>query len=756
MMISSLSYCFSRIIITLYFFFLIFLVLHTLASPTLHYCRHDQRDALLEFKYEFLVNESISVLSLSSWNKTSDCCSWEGVKCDAKSGEVLSLFLDSIPLNNSLKPNSGLFKLQHLRNLTLRDCNLSGELPSSLGNLSHLTKLHLSKNYFVGEIPASFGNLNQLRDLSLADNQFSGNIPFSSFANFTKLSHLVISNNRFTGEFPLVLLNLTTSLSELVISDNLFKSTLPPDMSHFHSLENIDVGGNSFFGSFPTSLFMNPLLRTASLRKNQFEGQVEFRNTSSFSKLHILFLQQNKFDGPIPKSISKFSNLKNLDLHDNNFTGSVPNLANLEYLDLSYNKLEGEVSDSLGSVSELTLSHNFFSSFGKSFEVFDLTNIQTLDLSSNSFRGPLPHWICKLRPSLLLELSNNNFSGSIPQCLSNVMADLSTLNLQNNNFSGILPSIFVNATNLVALDISDNQLEGKLPESLINCISLEFLNVKSNRIKDTFPSWLGSLPSLSVMILRANEFYGPLYRPHVSIGFQSLKIIDISHNHFNGTLPPFYFSNWREMINITKRVSEYMEDGYSYINSMEMVNKGVDMLFELIRTDFGGIDFSGNNFSGKIPESIGLLKGLRLLNLSSNGFTNSIPQSLANLTNLEALDLSRNQLSGQIPQNLGSLSFLSIMNFSNNNLEGPIPRSTQFQRQNCSAFMDNPRLYGLEDICGIKSHVPTPTPQASKDFSEPKEQVINWIAAAIAYVPGVFCGLVIGYIFIPHIHKWFM
>ena len=60
--------------------------------------------------------------------------------------------------------------------------------------------------------------------------------------------------------------------------------------------------------------------------------------------------------------------------------------------------------------------------------------------------------------------------------------------------------------------------------------------------------------------------------------------------------------------------------------------------------------------------------------------------------------------------------------------------------------MDNPKLYGLEDICG-KTHFPNPTPRESEDLSEPEEQVISWIAAAIAYGPGVFCGLVIGHIF---------
>ncbi|KAG7571974.1 Leucine rich repeat 4, partial [Arabidopsis suecica] len=193
-----------------------------------------------------------------------------------------------------------------------------------------------------------------------------------------------------------------------------------------------------------------------------------------------------------------------------------------------------------------------------------------------------------------------------------------------------------------------------------------------------------------------------------------------------------------------------------YISSMEIVHKGVDIEFEKIRTDFVAIDFSRNRFYGKIPESIGLLKGLRFLNLSNNAFTSNIPQSLANMTNLEALDLSRNQLSGQIPRDLGELSFLSTMNFAHNKLEGPIPHGAQFQSQNCSSFMDNPKLYGLDNIC-IKTHVPNPRPQELEEVSEPEEeQVINWIAAAIAYGPGVFCGLVIGHIFISHKHEWFM
>ncbi|KAF2560778.1 hypothetical protein F2Q70_00018803 [Brassica cretica] len=68
---------------------------------------------------------------------------------------------------------------------------------------------------------------------------------------------------------------------------------------------------------------------------------------------------------------------------------------------------------------------------------------------------------------------------------------------------------------------------------------------------------------------------------------------------------------------------------------------------------------------------------------------------------------------------------MSTMNFSHNLLEGPVPKSTQFQGQSCSSFMDNLKLYGLEDICGEETHVKKPV----LEVPEKEEQVVNWIAA---------------------------
>lgn len=159
-MTRSHCYCFSGIIISL--------LIHTLASPPLHFCLPDQRDALLEFKDEFPIEEFDPI----PWNKSStdDCCFWKGVTCDDKSGQVISLnFFDTL-LNGSLKTNSSLFRLQYLRHLNLSYCYLQGEIPSSLGNLSRLTLVDLSHNDLVGDTPVSIGNLKRLRHVNIGGN----------------------------------------------------------------------------------------------------------------------------------------------------------------------------------------------------------------------------------------------------------------------------------------------------------------------------------------------------------------------------------------------------------------------------------------------------------------------------------------------------------------------------------------------------------------------------------------------------------
>ncbi len=61
--------------------------------------------------------------------------------------------------------------------LSLRDWNLEGRIPASIGLLDQLFTLNVSENSLYGPIPPDLGRLTRLRDLLLARNDISGPIP---------------------------------------------------------------------------------------------------------------------------------------------------------------------------------------------------------------------------------------------------------------------------------------------------------------------------------------------------------------------------------------------------------------------------------------------------------------------------------------------------------------------------------------------------------------------------------------------------
>ena len=102
---------------------------------------------------------------------------------------------------------------------------------------------------------------------------------------------------------------------------------------------------------------------------------------------------------------------------------------------------------------------------------------------------------------------------------------------------------------------------------------------------------------------------------------------------------------------------------------------------------------------------------------------------------MESIDFSSNQISGQIPQSMSSLTFLSHLNLSNNNLIGRIPSSTQLQSFNASNFFGN-KLCGppLIDNC-TKDVQPNIEKKECKAFSGVD---VDWfyVSMALGFVVG--------------------
>ncbi|XP_045825718.1 MDIS1-interacting receptor like kinase 2-like [Trifolium pratense] len=268
----------------------------------------------------------------SSWDFTSDPCNFSGVFCD--SDKVISLNLGdpragSAGLTGRL--DSAIGKLSSLTEFTVVPGRIYGPLPQTISSLKNLRFLGVNRNFISGEIPTELGELRSLRTIDLSYNQLTGKIP-PTVGSLPGLTNLILCHNRLSGSIPR------------------FDS---------QSLSRLDLKHNSLTGSIgPNSL--PPSLQYLSLSWNQLTGSMD-RVLTRLEQLNYLDLSLNQFTGSVPGRIFSFP-LTNLQLQRNQFTGSVEPVDQVAIptVDLSYNRLSGQISPMLASVQNLYLNNNRF------------------------------------------------------------------------------------------------------------------------------------------------------------------------------------------------------------------------------------------------------------------------------------------------------------------------------------------------------------------------------------------------------------
>ncbi|CAL5374399.1 unnamed protein product [Camellia sinensis] len=618
----------------------------------------------------------------------------------------------------------GIFHLPHLNELSiLYNLALTGYFPEFINSSSPLQYLYLAQTNFSRELPDSIGNLKSLKMLAAFDCEFYGSIP-TSLGNLTEMTHLDIEYNNFTGMLPSSLSNLGNLVS-LQVSGNNFEGIISDFLPNSKSLLYLHIGSNNFSGPFPSLV-------------------------SNLTSLVELGLSHNQLRGPLPSQIIGFPNLTSLTLDDNSINGSIPSwvfsLPSLIKLSIRNNKLTGHVKEFKSTdLSFVDLSNNnLHGSFPSS--TFKLVYLSSLILSSNNFSGKLD-MLCHAKFLQILVLSNNSFNGAIPQCLGNFSTGCFVLDLGKNNFSGTIPNTFVKGNSFETINLNGNGFEGAVPKSLVNCKSLLVLDLGRNKFSDKFPYWLEKLQWLQVLILRSNKFHGPMPTSKAKFPFLNLRVMDLSDNYFTGPLPEKYFKNLNAIMNVDEAnfKLQYLSGPGTYYYRLTIVIKGSTIEMEKVLTIFTAIDLSKNKFEGQIPQIIGKLNSIRGLNLSHNRLTGHIPTSLANLTTLEWLDLSSNKLNGEIPQQLRNLKSLEVLNLSQNQLIGPIPQGNQFDTFLNGSYTDNLALCGppLSNACNPS------TPQSPPLMFQQEDNTssgFNWEVILSGYICGLVWGLVMGYL----------
>ncbi|GKV33129.1 hypothetical protein SLEP1_g41670 [Rubroshorea leprosula] len=682
--------------------------------------------------------------------------------------------------------------LKLLKKLHLSSCQIYGLIPRSLANLTEIAQLDFSSNHLQGQIPDVFGKMHKLTDLSLDANNFDGEIPASIF-NLTHLTFLSLSSNKLLGRVPSWLFSLP-SLSYLDLQNNCLTGPIDHVEMPNLILQEVYLSNNEISGSIPSFFFDLVHLTRVHLSSNNLIGTITTDMLSKLVDLWDLDLSNNSLlslsnNGTavnnsflpsllsltlsscnvhkFPTFLRKAENLQQLDISKNNISGQIhkweiEGMSSLQYLDLSYNFLTGIDLFAFKNLISVDLSSNLLQ--GSLPILSTAQDVSRLFISGNNLTGEIPSSYCNFTSLEVLVLANNRLGGKIPECLGN-LSYLLILDLRMNKFLGRIPNFIVNDSFLLTLSLNGNQLEGILPRSLVNYKWLEILDVGNNNLNDTFPHWLGVLPLLKVLILRSNQFHGAISNSMPASYFLQLRIIDVAQNDFMGLLPNNYFKilkGMRDVVPADKVKLEYIDDHTRclrdgrcrniYEDSVKVVMKGSERELVRILKIFTTIDFSANQFQGPIPDELGELNSLLLLNLSHNSLNGQIPSSLEKLAELESLDLSSNKLEGRIPEQLTKLTFLSVLNLSHNELVGHIPEGKQFNTFSNDSYIGNSRLCGFPLT---KKCIPRP-PSPQFDEEDDSTTVFEWKFALAGYGCGLVLGLSLGYIVFTTGKPWWV
>ncbi|XP_023925851.1 probable leucine-rich repeat receptor-like protein kinase At1g35710 [Quercus suber] len=305
-----------------------------------------------------------------------------------------------------------------------------------------------------------------------------------------------------------------------------------------------------------------------------------------------------------------------------------------------------------------------------SSSLFSLQYLENLNLAYNCFNSPIPTEFRKLKNLSYLNLSNACFAGQIPNAISS-LTRLVTLDLS---------TFYLLADSMLKLE------DPNLAMLVQNLSELKELYLDGVNISAPGNEWCqvlsSSVPNLRVLSMSSCSLSGPFEFSLLKL--QSLSIIHLSNNPSNAPVPEFFanFINLTSLHLSSCGLNGTFPENIFKIPTLQTLYLSNNELLQGALPDFIGdltvlsiVDLSVCNFSGSIPSSMANLTQLVYLDMSSNNFTGPIP-SFSKAKNLTQMYLFRNHLTGKI-DSLNWKDFLNLVNLelSYNSLEGNIPVS---------------------------------------------------------------------------------
>ncbi|CAM6101034.1 unnamed protein product [Calypogeia fissa] len=359
--------------------------------------------------------------------------------------------------------------------LQVGNLKLSGTVTPTLNKMISLTRLELQGNSLTGTLP-SLSGMSSLGTVYLSNNQFD-TIPGDFFDGLTGLQFLYLDYLTLNGTgWILPDISFCTQLTNLSMTQANLVGNIPDFLGTMPSLRVLNLAYNLFTGGLPASFSASSL---SQLEVNNMNLNGPITVVGSMVNLVQLWLQVNKFSGPIPAGLCDATGLKSLRLNDATYVGQIPScFANLPLTELivKNNDLVGPIPPfKVNPITDTTGNSFCQTTPGTPCDPEVTALLAFLDGVGDSPATLAATWggndactswtgvTCDAGGKVTaLSLPSTNLAGNISSTLGD-LSSLQTLRLSNNNLTGVIPSSLAALTSLVTVDVSNNNLSPPIP-----------------------------------------------------------------------------------------------------------------------------------------------------------------------------------------------------------------------------------------------------------------------------------------------------
>eukprot|EP01084_Bolivina_argentea_P318805 552967_1 len=449
----------------------------------------------------------------------------------------------------------------------LKNTNITGTIPSSIGNLSYLTWFRSFYNDLYGMIPSEFCNIHSLQHFDIYGNDFNGLIPECLF-NLSQITAIALD------DIPTI--SITSRMIDILCNN--YNIT---DRFNWLQLRNIH-----YIGSIPECI------------------GYKLKNM-----IYLAFDSLPSLNGTIPSSINNFINieyllLSNLSSLSGTTTINISKLYHLSWITLDLTIIYFNVSD----LCKLNLAHVVL--FNKNEDhlvslptkcIFQNNRLYEFSIYGAGFKGSIDESLCSQNTSLQsLVIENTKFMNiHIPSCLSTFNPLTSIVLINNTNLRGSLPEPALNSSLLQIVKIQNNKhLTGNI-ENLLTVQSmqyLEFLALDNNNFVDQ----------------NMEKFIKLLFKEA-----ENLQLLTLHNNKYlSGAFPHFSDNIYLDNLQV---LTMHNLDIYGTISNKLYLSRNVTMNDSILFTLFG------NRLSGHIPSELFGIKAenkeFKPIILTGNKFT---------------------------------------------------------------------------------------------------------------------------------------